>query len=100
MFKVQLTQRITRLAFSIAIGFLCIYDASAQMIPAAVQLPGTYTHNFHSKITGQDYQLFVSTPDSYNKNDTVTYPVLYLLDGNPFFPLLQSMQHFYVSGEE
>ena len=28
------------------------------------------------------------------------YPVLYLLDGNPFFPLLQSMQRFFVSGEE
>jgi predicted alpha/beta superfamily hydrolase len=39
-------------------------------------------------------------PDSYSPRDTARYPVLYLLDGNLFFSLLQSMQRFYLSGQE
>jgi predicted alpha/beta superfamily hydrolase len=63
-------------------------------------LPGTETHALYAKTNGQAYRIFVSLPDSYNKGDTVRYPVLYLLDGNPFFSLLQSMQRFFVTGEE
>src|SRR5215218_2956347 len=62
--------------------------------------PKTETYALQAKTNGQDYRLFVSLPDSYNAKDSVHYPVLYLLDGNPFFSLLQSMQRFFVTGEE
>lgn len=62
--------------------------------------PSTKTFALHATTNGQEYRLFVSLPKSYNEKDTVRYPVLYLLDGNPFFSLLQSMQHFFVTGEE
>jgi uncharacterized protein len=62
--------------------------------------PKTETHALLANANGKEYRLFVSLPESYNENDTIRYPVLYLLDGNPFFSLLQSMQHFFVTGEE
>lgn len=62
--------------------------------------PKTETHAFRANTNGQEYRLFISLPESYNAQDSVHYPVLYLLDGNPFFSLLQSMQHFFVTGEE
>lgn len=43
-----------------------------------------------SKIMGKDYQLYISFPRSYSIKDTVKYPVLYLLDGRIFFPIIKS----------
>jgi len=43
-----------------------------------------------SKIMGKDYQLYISFPSGYSINDTVKYPVLYLLDGRQFFPIIKS----------
>lgn len=62
--------------------------------------PKAKTYALRAKTNGQDYRLFVSLPDSYNGKDTARYPVLYLLDGNPFFSLLHAMQRFFVAGEE
>src|SRR5438874_3129723 len=58
--------------------------ASAQM---PVTIPSSRQYEFHSKRTGGNYRLFVSLPESYTANDTVRYPVLYVLDGNGFFGL-------------
>jgi predicted alpha/beta superfamily hydrolase len=43
-----------------------------------------------SKIMGKDYQLYISFPSNYSTKDTVKYPVLYLLDGRVFFPIIKS----------
>jgi predicted alpha/beta superfamily hydrolase len=50
-------------------------------------------HKLASKATGQQYELFVSLPPSYSPKDTVTYPVLYVLDGNFMFPVMDAYQH-------
>ena len=34
-----------------------------------------------SKLMGRDYQLYISLPTGYSNNDTVSYPVFYVLDG-------------------
>jgi predicted alpha/beta superfamily hydrolase len=44
-------------------------------------------HILKSKINGNTYHLFVSLPMHYSPLDTIHYPVLYLLDGNYFFPV-------------
>lgn len=46
-----------------------------------------------SKATGQEYALFVSLPNDYAAKDTVKYPVLYVLDGNFMFPVINSFKH-------
>ncbi len=72
----------------------------AQSSAQPVALHRTRIHNLHSQQNGQYYRLFVSIPASYSAKDTARYRVLYVLDGNPFFPLVQSMHDFFVVGEE
>ena len=43
-------------------------------------------HVITSDITGNEYQLYLSFPASYSSKDSITYPVLYVLDGAFFFP--------------
>src|SRR5256714_12256919 len=60
-------------------------SGSAQTVP--VTIPSSGQHEFHSTRTGRDYRLFVSLPESYTASATLSYPVLYVLDGNGFFGL-------------
>jgi predicted alpha/beta superfamily hydrolase len=50
------------------------------------------THELASKATGQQYSIFVSLPNSYSEKDTTRYPVLYVLDGNFMFPVMNAFQ--------
>ena len=59
--------------------------ASAQTLQ--VTIPSSRQYEFHSTRTGREYRLFVSLPESYTASDTLSYPVLYVLDGNGFFGL-------------
>ncbi len=38
-------------------------------------------HTITSNIMGKDYQLYISFPKKYSTKDTISYPVLYVLDG-------------------
>ncbi|XOV94346.1 MAG: alpha/beta hydrolase [Bacteroidota bacterium] len=42
-------------------------------------------HIITSEITKRNYQLFISFPNSYSTKDTISYPVLYVLDGERNF---------------
>lgn len=44
-------------------------------------------HTISSKIMKIDYQLYISFPDSYSSQDTISYPVLYVLDGKYMFSI-------------
>ena len=45
-------------------------------------------HTISSKIMKRDYQLYISFPASYSLKDTISYPVLYVLDGKPMFSII------------
>jgi predicted alpha/beta superfamily hydrolase len=62
--------------------------AAAQVLPDA---PRPEYREFTSKINGQQYALWVGLPDSYTKDASRRYPVLYVLDGQLLFPLISSI---------
>jgi hypothetical protein len=62
--------------------------AAAQVLPDA---PRPEYREFTSKITGQQYALWVGLPDSYTKDASRRYPVMYVLDGQLLFPLVSSI---------
>jgi hypothetical protein len=67
----------------------------AQTNPVVV--PGSQRHTITSKIvSGQDYELQVMLPGSYEKGNK-TYPVLYLMDSQWDFPLVTALygQQYY-----
>jgi predicted alpha/beta superfamily hydrolase len=47
-------------------------------------------HTITSKLLDRDFQLYISFPENYTTKDTITYPVLYLLDGKSNFPLFDA----------
>jgi predicted alpha/beta superfamily hydrolase len=58
--------------------------------PRQVELPGTQLLTIHSSIVGRDYDLYVSFPRNYH-DTTRRFPVLYLLDGQYDFPLVNGI---------
>ena len=51
-------------------------------------------HNITSKIMGADYQLYISFPNSYSTKDSITYPVLYVMDGRRDFIMFNQINRF------
>lgn len=45
-------------------------------------------HIIESKITNRNYELYISLPHGYSKEDSISYPVLYVLDGLYYFPTI------------
>ncbi len=58
----------------------------------AVTMPGTELRTIRSAATGRDYDLYVLLPNGYARNPAARYPVLYVLDGQWDFKLLNSIQ--------
>lgn len=67
--------------------FSMLPAASYGAVPGEVTLPGTQTFMLESPETGRDYLIQVSVPDAPPPD--AGYPVLYLLDGNAYLPLIQ-----------
>jgi predicted alpha/beta superfamily hydrolase len=45
-------------------------------------------HIITSKLMAKDYQLYISFPEGYSTKNTISYPVLYVLDGRYAFNLI------------
>ena len=52
-------------------------------------------HTIFSKIRGRDYQLYLSFPKNYSTKDSISYPVLYILDGMYTFPVIKGIRPFF-----
>jgi uncharacterized protein len=56
-----------------------------------VRLPGTEVRRLESAATGRSYDIYVRFPDKYQQSAARQYPVLYVLDGQWDFKLLDSI---------
>jgi predicted alpha/beta superfamily hydrolase len=71
--------------------------ASAAALPAGSSAPrrlviqNSELIGLHSEQTGRDYELIVGVPESYAKEPDRRYPVLYLLDGQWDFNLVNTL---------
>jgi predicted alpha/beta superfamily hydrolase len=55
-------------------------------------------HTITSDITGKDYQLYLSFPKSYTTKDTISYPILYVMDGQINFSTIRGMRTLFDLG--
>ena len=65
--------------------------ASPGLPPARVTLPSTEVRQLHSSATGRDYDIYLRLPDRYARDTSRTYPVIYSLDGQWDFKMLDSI---------
>jgi len=56
----------------------------------AQRIDSTRIYHLPSKFTGQEYEIFVSVPQSYKEKDTAKFPIVYVLDGNFMFHVMQT----------
>jgi len=56
-----------------------------------VIIPDSEVKSLKSDITGHNYDIYIRFPDEYAENKTKKYPVLYVLDGQWDFKLLDSI---------
>lgn len=81
------------------LSLLLIVSASAQQSAQAqdaptfprVAIPGSLMRTLKSAHTGRDYDLYIQLPDGNAQNKEKKYPVLYVLDGQWDFKLLDSV---------
>jgi len=76
----------TKIYLLAALSFLLISNFSFGQKLEPKSRPLEPDHFINSKITGEKYQLYISFPSSYSTEDSLTYPVLYVLDGAYSFP--------------
>lgn len=56
-----------------------------------VTIPGSELRTMKSASTGRDYDLYIHIPSNYDQDKTKKYPVLYILDGQWDFKLMDSV---------
>ena len=73
---------------------LAMYAGTVSAAAKPYTLPNTEVLPLHSKQTGADYELLISTPPDYRQSGK-TYPVVYVLDADYAFALARNIvQHF------
>lgn len=83
----------------LGITLLCSLGlAYPQMEPTLVANP--ITHSIRSNSNGKTYQVNVSLPNNYATADSLTYPVLYVLDGKYSFGTFHSIRSIMNLGSE
>ncbi len=85
-----------RLIIFITFIFIGCSNGFAQDVTDAAgkdNLYNTQVKNFHSQIIDDDFYMYISLPDDYDKSDK-KYPVLYLLDGDVTFGMAASIARY------
>lgn len=59
--------------------------------PRYYEMKGSLVRELHSDLTGKDYELLIGVPPSFDEDPGRRYPVLYLLDGQWDYKLLDSV---------
>ena len=57
-----------------------------------VSMPDTEVRQLKSSVTNRDYDIYIRLPDQYVRDQGKKYPVLYVLDGQWDFKLLDSIE--------
>jgi uncharacterized protein len=86
-------QAQTRSAYLLSLLLCVAVNMCAAASPAypPVTIPGSELRTLESKSTGRTYDLYIRKPAGYDKNPDKKFPVLYLLDGQWHFKLLDAV---------
>ena len=93
MVRAHVLVRITTFVLALA---LVATTANGQQAPP-ITLEGTEHHEFVTA-EGVAYKLYVGLPPDYESDSDVTYPVLYVLDGEYMFLLVRSVYEMFHTG--
>lgn len=75
---------MTSLKLTLCFLVCCLLPLSAVQAEDGFEIPGSFTHAFHSDILDDDFSIVVSVPFGYGRGER-TYPLLFALDGDGMF---------------
>jgi uncharacterized protein len=75
-------------------------SVTSQILQPATGLAGSFTYSFISRINAQPYRISIALPLGYHTEDTVHYPVLFVLDADPDLMLAALIQRNLSYGHE
>ncbi len=81
---------------ALLIVVLVYVQGSAQTVinaDSTANLFNTQIKTFHSQVVNDNYRIYISLPDDYDKSDK-RYPVLYVLDGDISFGMAASISRY------
>jgi uncharacterized protein len=81
----------SQVRFIYLLSLLLCLAANISAAYPPVSLPNSELRTLESKSTGRKYDLYIRKPADYDKNPNKKYPVLYLLDGQWHFKLLDAV---------
>ena len=82
-----------------AMSGLCSKKSEGQALNTTA-IQATTPHNIKSRFNSKTYQLYVSLPKKYSEQDSLRYPVLYVLDGKFSFKSMSSIREVLDLGKE
>jgi predicted alpha/beta superfamily hydrolase len=94
----QVNLIITNIVFLAILSLYAEKSLGQSSSPAEIQT--SKRHNVKSGFNDKTYQLIVSLPKKYAEQDTVHYPVLYVLDGKFSFTSMSSIREVLDLGKE
>lgn len=77
--------KLPKLVFVTFSLFIFCSFSFAQKLEPKERIQNNPDHIISSKITRKEYKIHMSFPENYSTKDTITYPVLYVLDGKSTF---------------
>jgi len=94
----QINIIVTNIFFFAILSLSSEKSIGQRVHPSETQL--TKGHSIKSGFNGKTYQLWVSLPKKYSENDSLRYPVLYVLDGKFSFNSMSSIRDVLDLGKE
>lgn len=83
----------TPFTFYVILGLLFYAKpACAQEVIRGYAITGISQYDFVSSINHEPYRITIALPFGYSSKDTIHYPVMYVLDGDPNLPLAALIQ--------
>src|ERR1700741_1868880 len=100
--KIKIMKQVNLIAINIIffVGLsLCSEKSKGQSLPPT-ENQATKRHIIKSVFNDKTYELCVSLPKKYSEQDSLRYPVLYVLDGKFSFKSMSSIRELLDLGKE
>lgn len=93
-----MTPSLRKYFFTLSVLFIPMFSACSPQVSepgssssSVVTIPHSELRQLTSSATGRNYDIYIRLPDNYARDQAEKYPVLYLLDGQWDFKMLDSI---------
>lgn len=93
-----MTPSLRKCFFTLSVLFIPMFSACSPQVSepdssssSVVTIPHSELRQLTSSATGRNYDIYIRLPDNYARDQAEKYPVLYLLDGQWDFKMLDSI---------